>query len=83
MIVKLQEIWQDIDTLPEDVQILILDFIRLLKKCYSSTELENNKGWPPNFVDKTWGSCANSPIIIDEAGVSAELDDKLEGMFNF
>jgi len=42
MIVKLQEIWQDIDTLPEDAQILILDFIRLLKKCYSSTELENN-----------------------------------------
>lgn len=40
-----------------------------------------DQGWPPDFFDKTWGSCANSPIIIDEAGVSAELDDKLEGMF--
>ncbi|MBD2544975.1 hypothetical protein [Planktothricoides raciborskii] len=40
-----------------------------------------SQGWPPDFFDKTWGSCANSPVIIDEAGVSAELDDKLEEMF--
>ncbi|EFA68051.1 hypothetical protein CRC_03411 [Cylindrospermopsis raciborskii CS-505] len=29
MVVKLQEIWQDIDTLPEDAQILMLNFISL------------------------------------------------------
>ena len=32
--------------------------------------------WPPDFFDKTWGICADSPIVVDEAGISAELDDK-------
>jgi hypothetical protein len=31
--------------------------------------------WPPDFFEKTWGSCADAPITIDEAGVSTELDD--------
>ena len=37
--------------------------------------------WPPEFFDKTWGSCAENPLIIDEAGVSADLDDNLETLF--
>ncbi len=41
MIIKLEEICQDIDTLPEEAQILIMDFIQLIKKRYLSTESEN------------------------------------------
>jgi len=40
-----------------------------------------DQGWPPDFFEKTWGSCADAPIIIDEAGVSTELDDDCEDMF--
>ncbi|NBD32493.1 MAG: hypothetical protein GVY17_05875 [Cyanobacteria bacterium] len=42
-----------------------------------------DQGWPPEFFDKTWGSCADSPLIIDEVGVSAELDDNLETLFPY
>jgi hypothetical protein len=41
-----------------------------------------HRGWPPDFFNRTWGSCADAPIIIDESGISAELDDKLEGIFD-
>ncbi|ULB45164.1 hypothetical protein H4N54_22595, partial [Limnospira fusiformis KN01] len=37
--------------------------------------------WPSDFFEKTWGSCADAPIIIDEEGVSAELDDPPEELF--
>ena len=40
------------------------------------------QGWPPDFFNRTWGSCADAPIIIDESGISTELDDKLEGIFD-
>lgn len=38
-------------------------------------------GWHPGFFERTWGSCADDPIRIDEEGVSAELDDNMEGVF--
>jgi hypothetical protein len=34
MLIKFEEIFRDIDTLPEEAQILLLDFIQLLKKRY-------------------------------------------------
>lgn len=40
MIIKFEEVCKDIETLPEDAQILILDFIQLLKKRYHSIESE-------------------------------------------
>lgn len=39
-------------------------------------------GWEPGFIDKTYGSCADDPIVIDERGISKELDDDLEGVFD-
>jgi hypothetical protein len=41
MIIKFEEVCQDIDTLPEEAQILLLDFIELLKNRYLSTETKN------------------------------------------
>ena len=40
---ELEQIYQDIDTLPEEAKIILLDFIKLLKKCYSKSELENHQ----------------------------------------
>ncbi|MBD2694473.1 hypothetical protein [Anabaena catenula] len=38
MAIKIAEISKDIDTLPEEAQILLLDFIQLLKKRYPKPE---------------------------------------------
>ena len=40
-----------------------------------------HQGWPPRFFERTWGSCADAPITLDESGVSPELDDELAGIF--
>ncbi|MEH2408881.1 hypothetical protein [Nostoc sp.] len=42
MLIKFEEIYRDIDTLPEEAQILLLDFIQLLKKRYAQPESENH-----------------------------------------
>ena len=39
---ELEQIYQDIKTLPEEAKIILLDFIKLLKKCYSKSEPENH-----------------------------------------
>jgi len=38
MVIKIAEVSKDIDTLPEEAQILLLDFIKLLKNRYSQPE---------------------------------------------
>ncbi|MBE9201270.1 MULTISPECIES: hypothetical protein [unclassified Nodularia (in: cyanobacteria)] len=46
MVIKFEEIYRDIDTLPEEAQTLLLDFIQLLKKRYPKPEnkhIENEK----------------------------------------
>ncbi|MGB3507810.1 MAG: hypothetical protein WBA93_00905 [Microcoleaceae cyanobacterium] len=45
-------------------------------------KISRHQGWPPDFFRRTWGSCTDAPIIIDEDGISAELDDQLEGIFD-
>ncbi|MEH1869030.1 MAG: DUF2281 domain-containing protein [Nostoc sp.] len=42
MLIKFEEIYRDIDTLPEEAQILLLDFIQLLKKRYPQSESKNH-----------------------------------------
>ncbi|MFN6526469.1 DUF2281 domain-containing protein [Nostoc sp. ChiSLP03a] len=42
MLIKFEEIYRDISTLPEEAQILLLDFIQLLKKRYPQSESENH-----------------------------------------
>lgn len=34
------------------------------------------------FIESTYGSCANDPIRVDDEGILDELDDPLEGVFN-
>ncbi|BDI19531.1 hypothetical protein ANSO36C_53330 [Nostoc cf. commune SO-36] len=42
MLIKFEEIYKDIDTLPEEAQLLLLDFIQLLKKRYPQAESEHH-----------------------------------------
>ncbi|MCC5656205.1 DUF2281 domain-containing protein [Nostoc sp. XA010] len=42
MLIKFEEIYRDIDTLPEEAQTLLLDFIQLLKKRYPQPESKNH-----------------------------------------
>ena len=42
MVIKFEEIYRDIDALPEEAETLLLDFIQLLKKRYQQTEFKNN-----------------------------------------
>ncbi len=42
MVIKFEEISKDIDILPEEAQLLLLDFIQLLKKRYPQPESENH-----------------------------------------
>lgn len=46
-----------------------------------SEQKARHQGWPPGFFQRTWGSCEEEPITLDESGVLTELDDELEGMF--
>jgi hypothetical protein len=48
MVIKFEEIYRDIDNLPEEAQTLLLDFIQLLKKRYPQTELENHTSISPH-----------------------------------
>jgi hypothetical protein len=34
------------------------------------------------FIEKTAGSCADDPIILDQGGIDESLDDDLEGAFD-
>lgn len=38
---NIEQIQQDINKLPEDAQSLLIDFIELLKKCYSSPDKQD------------------------------------------
>lgn len=42
MVIKFEEIYKDIHTLPEEAQILLLDFIHLLKKRYPQPESKSH-----------------------------------------
>jgi hypothetical protein len=32
------------------------------------------------FIERTYGSCADDPIVIDDEGISAILEEKMEGI---
>lgn len=50
MVINFEEIYRDIDTLPEEAQLLLLDIIQLLKKRYPQPEAENQ----PITNEITW-----------------------------
>lgn len=64
--------------MPAEVKNTQLEVLVVFQATTAKEEKTIHQGWPPDFFDKTWGSCAYDTITINEAGVSTELDDKLE-----
>ncbi len=52
------------------------------KKVTPVTKTSEELGWEPGFFERTYGSCADNPIVIDNEGISPDLDDNLEGVFD-
>ncbi|MFB2895184.1 hypothetical protein ACE1CI_19930 [Aerosakkonemataceae cyanobacterium BLCC-F50] len=50
------------------------------KEVASATTVPEELEWK-EFVEKTYGSCADDPIVIDEQGISTLLDEPMEGVF--
>lgn len=46
-----------------------------------TAEVDKN-GWPIGFFDRTYGICADDPIVVDNGGIDEELDDNMEGVFD-
>lgn len=69
--------------MPSDVRNTELDVLVVFQATTSPGQdpAAKNYEWPSGFFEKTWGSCADAPIIIDEEGVSTELDDPPEELF--
>ena len=59
---ELEQIYKDIDTLPEEAKIILMDFIKLLKKCYSKSEIETHheeKSLYENFEESGFIGCCS------------------------
>jgi len=42
----------------------------------------DERGWPVDFFERTYGICADDPIVIDDGGILEALDDDMEGVFD-
>ena len=72
MMISLEKIHKDINELPEEAQALLLDFIDLLKKCYSTPEQQTvNSNHTPNEQLSTLDILKESELI---GCISAEPD---------
>ncbi|OAB58152.1 hypothetical protein AY600_01130 [Phormidium willei BDU 130791] len=69
--------------MPSDVRNTELDVLVVFQATTSPGQdrVAKDREWPSGFFEKTWGSCADDLIIIDEEGVSTELDDPPEDLF--
>jgi hypothetical protein len=54
--------------------------IALKKVIPVKTRLEDLE-WK-EFIERTYGSCVDDPIVIDNEGISTALDENLEGIFD-
>lgn len=50
------------------------------KEVKPATTISEELEWK-EFIERTYGSCADDPIVIDDEGISALLDEKMEGIF--
>lgn len=79
MDIKLAELSQDINSLPEEAQILLIDFIQLLKKRYSQSKPENTITSQPHplntFIEKygAWEDERTAEEIVKEIHESRNI----------
>lgn len=53
--INIETIQEDIDNLPEEAQLLLIDFIQLLKKRYLQLNIDN--------IDSTLSDITNEPFV--------------------
>jgi hypothetical protein len=51
------------------------------KKVTPVTTIIEDLEWK-EFIERTYGSCVDDPIVIDNEGISTALDENLEGIFD-
>ena len=66
-----------VDFCDQEIEVTVM--VEKVGPVFKSPE---NLGWPAGFFDRTLGSCADDPIVIDDEGISEELDDDLDGVFD-
>ncbi|PSB27056.1 hypothetical protein [Stenomitos frigidus] len=42
----------------------------------------DEQGWLVGFFERTYGICADDPIVVDDDGIAEALDDDMEGVFD-
>ncbi|NEO55752.1 MAG: hypothetical protein F6K54_23380 [Okeania sp. SIO3B5] len=63
-------------TLTEEIQVI------LTKELASKTiKTPEELGWSRGFFERTAGSCADDPIVIDNGGIDESLDDSVQECF--
>lgn len=82
MTLKEQLIAEIEQTSDESLVQSVLDFFRFLKS--QQGNLENTGKLlgqePTDFIEKTYGICADDPIILDQEGIFEEGDELLNGI---
>ena len=75
----LKKITQILESFSPDKQQEVLNYVEFLQ---SKSVFEQSKLSWDEFIQRTYGSCADDPIVLDEEGISDQLDDSLEEIFN-
>jgi hypothetical protein len=77
-----QAILEKVRSLSPDKQQEILGFAEFLLQKSQATSPHQLSIQSERSLAEFYGICADDPIVIDDAGVSAELDDDMEGVFD-
>ncbi|MCU0549251.1 MAG: DUF2281 domain-containing protein [Leptolyngbya sp. Prado105] len=77
-----QAILEKVRSLSPDKQQKILDFAESLVQEFQTTSPNQSSVQPERSLADFYGICADDPIVIDGGGISDELDDDMEGVFD-
>ena len=77
-----QAILEKVRSLSPDKQQEILDFAEFLLQKSQTASPHQSSLQPERSLAEFYGICADDPIVIDDGGVSSELDDDMEGVFD-
>lgn len=82
----LKKIAKIVETFPPEQQQEVLNYVEFLQSKFAFSNLPQSHhqaelSWD-EFIQRTYGSCADDPIVIDDKGISDQLDDQLEEVFD-
>jgi Protein of unknown function (DUF2281) len=77
-----QAILEKVRSLSPERQQEILDFTEFLVQKSQVFPLGQSSDQSELSLADFYGICADDPIVIDDQGIAAELDDDMEGVFD-